>query len=724
MKNSPPLIAALGFALLFHSPLNAADEAEKPESAAVLDTIVVEGQRPDRGVTAKDATVGVLGDLPLIEAPYSVNVVNQHLIEIQQSTTYTDYLKNVPGVSAGNVAIGFFSLRGFAVSASDGGSGGYLYDGLPGHTALSEAYQLDGFDRIEVFKGPSAFLSGVGGASSLGGTLNYVPKRSTAEPVRSVEFEAANRGLYGVGLDVGERFGSDKQFGYRINARFREGEQAAERYNWRQQAGTLALDWRPTQTLSFALHLEHADNHFPEIPPFFALAPGVRVPKAPDASDNIALSWDDVRFEGKSVYGRADWTFAPDWTVTAQAISSQTRRPNVKSARFGFINDNDGNATLFGFEDGFENDSDNGQVLLRGRLATGPLAHRLTAGMSSFSGESLSAFAGGTGAFNTNIFNPVDSPEPPAIDPQPALLPQNKFHGSSLLLSDIVDFGEHWSLLLAGRHAKYAQDNFFDPDPMDADTTLARDEAASVSETSPTVALMFKPVTGGLLYVNYAEGLEPGGTAPIGTLNSGRRLDPLITEQVEIGAKLERANVTYTLALFDLKRPSEFVNSAGRFVQDGEQRHKGVELTVTGRLLPNLDVVAGTAFIDPKIEKSGDADGDGNEGDFDGKRPVSVPRVTANLFADYGLTAVPGLFLNAGVYHNAKQFLDSGNTQELESWTRFDLGTRYETLLGKTAARFSLGLENLADEDYWIGQGGVLTIANPLTVKLSARFDL
>lgn len=228
---------------------------------------------------------------------------------------------------------------------------------------------------------------------------------------------------------------------------------------------------------------------------------------------------------------------------------------------------------------------------------------------------------------------------------------------------------------------------------------------------------MFKPVTGALLYVNYAEGLEPGGTAPIGTLNSGQRLDPLITEQIEVGAKLERGGVTYTLALFDLKRPSEFVNGEGRFVQDGEQRHQGVELTATGRLLPNLDLVAGTAFIDPKIEKSGEETTEGN-------RPVSVPRITGNLFADYGIAAVSGVFVNLGVYHNAKQYLDSGNTQELESWTRFDIGARYETALAGTAARFQLGIENLADEDYWIGQGGVLTIANPLTVKMSARFDL
>ncbi|MGQ0696652.1 MAG: hypothetical protein ACT4PZ_00275 [Panacagrimonas sp.] len=119
--------AALSLALFVHTPIHAADEsAANEEKPVVLDAVKVEGARPDDWVAAKDATAGVLGELPLIEAPYSVNVGTQHLLEIQQSTRYTDYLKNIPAANVGNVAIGFFSLCGFAV-----GTDGYLYDGLP-----------------------------------------------------------------------------------------------------------------------------------------------------------------------------------------------------------------------------------------------------------------------------------------------------------------------------------------------------------------------------------------------------------------------------------------------------------------------------------------------------------------------------------------------------------------------------------------------------------------
>jgi iron complex outermembrane receptor protein len=674
-------------------------KSSEAEPATTLEAVVVEGQTAAGGsLGASVANVGVLGELPLIEAPYSVSVVNERLLEIQQSTRYTDYLKNVPGTNVGNVAIGFFSMRGFAV-----GTDGYLYDGLPGHQGISETYQLDSFERIEVFKGPAAFLSGFGGSTSLGGTLNYVPKRAQDEAMRSVEVDYANRSLFSGAADLGQRFGAGKPFGIRINARYRDGEQQAERYDWTQKAASLALDWRATQNLSFAAHLEYADNHLPELPPFFAVAPGIRVPDAPDASDNLALSWDEFASTGRTAYLRGDWTFLPDWTLTTQAQSSRTQRPQEKGARFGFINDEDGNATLFGFEERSRIKGDSGQALVRGKLRTGPLDHQLTFGYTALSSRTFGGFANGTAAVPTNLYDPADGPEP--ADESVPLEETGKAHGTSFLASDILDVSERWSVLLAARRASFV--------------TTGTEQ---VKKTSPTGALMFKPVPGALLYLNYSEGLEQGSRADDlpNVTNAGQQLKAVVTEQVELGGKLEWRGVTYTLALFELKRPLEQYVSTGEdqltFVQAGEQRHRGVELTAIGRLTENLEIFSGAAYIDPKTLNTGDPA-------TDGQRPPSVPRVTLNVFADYRAGFVRGLFFNAGAYHNAKQYLDAANTQSLEGWTRFDVGARYETTLGATTARFMLGVENVADRDYWIGQAGILTIADPLTIKLSSRID-
>ena len=129
-----------------------------------------------------------------------------------------------------------------------------------------------------------------------------------------------------------------------------------------------------------------------------------------------------------------------------------------------------------------------------------------------------------------------------------------------------------------------------------------------------------------------------------------------------------------------------------------------------------LDVVAGLSWIDPESESTGNPALDGN-------RPVSVPRFTGNLFLDYALKAVPGLYLNGGVYHNGKQFLDQANTQELDGWTRFDAGLRYQTRISDVSTQFILAAENISNEEYWIGEQGILTYADPMTLKFTSRFD-
>ena len=702
MYRSLPLAA---FGLLVFSAQaeqSAGPVADASAQAETPTTIVVVGERSDDSVRADAASVGVLGDMAAVEAPYSINVINAHLLDIQQISTYGDFLKNVPGASTGNVTVGFLSLRGFSL-----GSDGYLYDGMPGHAAIGDTYQTDSTDRIEIFKGPGTFLAGFGGASSLGGTLNYLPKRAQGEPLTRIEAGYENRSQFTVASDLSRRFGEGERFGARLNLRVRDGEQAVEHYEWNQTAASLALDWDASSTLKMFSVFEYADNHLPTLPPFLILSPGLQPPEPGDTTANLAQSWDDYQSRGYSGYGRIDWSLAQDWTTSLQILSSVSERPKHKNARFGSIDNAQGDVTLFAGEENSETNSDSVQLSFRGKAQTGALTHRITLAYLATSETNRSSY-GPIGAVATNLYAPVQAAEPP--DAGLPLLLSSKSRSNSVVISDIVEFTPRWSVLLAARRAEYEQDNF------SYATGTTRTATPGVADTSPTAAIMFKPVDDSLIYVSFGEGVEQGGEAPLGALNAGARLEALVTEQYELGFKLQRGGVLYTLALFDLLRPSEFVNAAGIYVQDGEQRHRGIELGANGRVLPGLDVVAGLSWIDPESESTGNPALDGN-------RPVSVPRFTGNLFLDYALKAVPGLYLNGGVYHNGKQFLDQANTQELDGWTRFDAGLRYQTRISDVSTQFILAAENISNEEYWIGEQGILTYADPMTLKFTSRFD-
>ena len=106
----------------------------------------------------------------------------------------------------------------------------------------------------------------------------------------------------------------------------------------------------------------------------------------------------------------------------------------------------------------------------------------------------------------------------------------------------------------------------------------------------------------------------------------------------------------------------------------------------------------------------------------EGKWVPGVPEWTANAYADYRIGALPGLYLNAGVYYSGKQYFDVANLQSIPSWTRFDIGARYETVIGGKETTFLLAVENVGNTNYWASAlGSALTLGDPLTVKATAR---
>src|SRR5262245_3864594 len=110
--------------------------------------------------------------VPLLDTPQTVNVIPQAIIQQQSVSTVEDALRYIPGITfaageggqQGDSPI----IRGFVAR------GDLFRDGIrdPGW------YTRDAFsiDRVEVYKGPSAFAFGRG---ATGGAINYVTRLPT-----------------------------------------------------------------------------------------------------------------------------------------------------------------------------------------------------------------------------------------------------------------------------------------------------------------------------------------------------------------------------------------------------------------------------------------------------------------------------------------------------------------------------------------------------------------
>jgi iron complex outermembrane recepter protein len=123
-------------------------------------------------------------DLPVLEAPVSVDVVNQATIQNQGYRTNVDVAQGAVGVLAIDVggANAGFSMRGFTFDQIN-----ILYNGinLGPQDLTGRTMNAFMFDRVEFLKGASALESGQG---AIGGSVNYVSKEPTSGPVKNEAF--------------------------------------------------------------------------------------------------------------------------------------------------------------------------------------------------------------------------------------------------------------------------------------------------------------------------------------------------------------------------------------------------------------------------------------------------------------------------------------------------------------------------------------------------------
>ena len=115
--------------------------------------------------------------------------------------------------------------------------------------------------------------------------------------------------------------------------------------------------------------------------------------------------------------------------------------------------------------------------------------------------------------------------------------------------------------------------------------------------------------------------------------------------------------------------------------------------------MTGLRLLGGFAVVDARLEDTANGVDEGN-------RAVGVPKFQANLGVEYDLPFVPGLTVDGRMIHTGEQYINTANTFEVDSWTRFDVGLRYATFWGDTPVTVRARVENVTDESYWASVGG------------------
>jgi iron complex outermembrane recepter protein len=671
------------------------------------------------GQVARGSRVGILGTLDRMDTPFSGTSYTNQLIQDQQAKNIGSVLQNDasvrPARGFGNFQQAYF-IRGFTVYSDD-----VAYNGLYG--LVPRQYIATEFaERVDVFRGANAFLSGSGAGSvaggGIGGLINVVPKRAPNKPLSQLSLGLQSGGQTYVAADLARRFGPDQATGIRINAARRGGGTGVDDEKQTLSALSVGLDWRNSRVrVSGDLGYQTNDLDAPRP----SVTPGVGLPilDAPDAKANFAQPW--TFSNSKDVFGtvRAEVDFSDH--ITAWGAVGLRSGKEANSVANPTLVSLQGNSSSFRFDNVRQDNVQTGEIGVRGKFKTGSVGHSVVASASSFKGKERNAYGFSDFAgFAGNIYQPFNVTPPAANISIGGLLGSpllvNQIKTSSLALADTLSMAQDRVLLTLGARHQTIEDTSFDYN------TGLQTATYDKSRITPVVGIVFKATPQLSVYANYIEGLVKGDTASgAGITNLGEVFEPYVAKQKEVGVKYDGGKIGGSAAVFSTSKPSGFVQN-NTFGINGKQRNQGVELSVFGEPVKGVRLLGGLTLLDAEqVNTAG--------GLTDGKSVIGVPKQQFNLGGEWDVPGARGLALNAWLTHTGRQFADAANTQTLSAWTRLDVGARYLVDLGGSNLLTLRGrVDNLAGKSYWESSGGFpgagyLVQAQPRTFVLTASVD-
>lgn len=666
----------------------------------VLDEVFVYGDR--RGdeygtyvgeYVGQDVSVGILGRKPYDELPLSALSITTNAIEqsARPGSTLLDALTLDPQVtSRGGNAYNDINIRGFYVSPHD-----YLVDGIPGLMCQS-SIPTNFLERIDIISGPATLTNG---SSSYGkttlGAVDLIPKKASDTPIFGFTETFSGRSTWSETVDIGKRFGHDKEWGVRINADYTKG--TTYRKKEKMTTGNIFIDVDYDKDGTRA-NFFYGHNHVKEKAPDLPLKIGeFKIPKPPKGSTNFQVSWADYSYTNDFMGLSFEQDFSPHLTWFLKAGYHDEDWYSCFESYYPTLYDDEGNYNSYieqvpirifrkTLTSGFRSEFDTG------------IAHHtavLSADKQWASGYWGDWAAGYDYVYYGNIYNDsIEQSVKPNVDKIDWGADQKKI-SKGLSFLDTVEIRK-WSILGGIRHQ-----------------TEEVSGGYNSSAYSPSFGVMYHISPELSVYGNWMRSLIAGRTVPAWYANKGKYLDPVKTTQKEAGFKWNHKKMGATAAVFyvdqQLAMEDEATNTLG---YNGRQKSKGFALTVFGNPSDKWHILGG--FSVTNVSNEG--------GTYDGKHLAAVPKWNATLAADYEVN--DQLSFNTRLIYNSRAWVDSMNTRKLPSWTRVDLGAKYTWNKDTNPVVLSVDVINVFGHRYWYGAGNnALYLGTPRTAVVSLGYS-
>lgn len=645
------------------------------------------------------ADVTGFGDFPLREVPISASVIRREQLESLGARRLADLTVLDAAVTDAYNAPGywdFLSIRGFTLDNRFN----YRREGLPINAQTS--IPLDNKERVEILKGTSGIQAGT---SAPGGLVNYVVKRPTQQPVRSIRLEATQRASLLAAADLGNRFGNDSEFGLRLNVAQERLRPQVRNLDGERSLLAAAGDWRLSRDSLVEAEVEWSRKTQPSQAAFSLLGNTLPAPVDPRLNLNNQPWAQPSVFEGLTGTLRFEQAINSQWRWSLTGGRQSLRTDDREAFPFGCGAESafdrycsDGTFDLYDFRS--ENErrrQDAVQAALKGKFTTGAVSHDLT--LSLLNSRVRNRFE--QSAFNFAGIGNLQGTV--AVPPAPDLVVPNTDldeRSTEVAVQDAMRWNDRLTTWAGVRHTRLQRES------IRTDGTQPTDYSQGL--TTPWLAVSYKLLPSTSAYASWGQGVEsqvvpnvPVGTGGVEYTNAGQPLPSLKSRQVEVGFKGGSDALGWQVAAFRIERPVSSLDACARLfltpctvTSDGEAVHQGVEASAQWTTGPWR--LGGSAMVlDAKRQ------GSTVEPAVNGTRPTNVPRTTLRAQAGYRFAAVPGLSLDGRLSHESSRSVVPGGAIQLPSWTRMDAALRYDVRLNGTQTSWTIGIDNIADRRYW-----------------------
>ncbi|MGY0830412.1 TonB-dependent siderophore receptor [Azospirillum argentinense] len=689
-------------------------------SAAVLEPVTVQGgisRDPGRSEGTGSYTTGSTDsatkmNLTPRETPQSVSVMTRQRMDDQGLNEIRDVLDQTVGVS--RMQRGAMGSDGDEVFARGFPVTNYQVNGIPRSTVYGFDDSISDtavFDRIEVVRGATGLLNGVGEPSA---SVNLVRKRPTPTLQGYAEGQIGSWNRYRGEADLSGPLTENGRLRGRIVGAYQDNDSFIDRLHGRKKVLYGILEADVTEDTTWTVGVEYQKHRSDDasnsgFPLFYADGTKTNFSR----SYNSGARWAYHMHDNLTVFSELKHRFGDGWTATLNV--ERNNREYDSLLGFGTRGSLNRDGTGMGIWPGRWN-SDLEQTSVSADLNGGfdlfGRRHDLMAGVSGYYAKRegldhpLWTIPGYDPSipnyftWNGNIARPTLTPTGRSQTDERQVA---AYAATRLRPTDAL------SVILGSRISRWQQIEKSSPNA----------GAGSYSKRSENGVLT--PYAGVVLdltdiwsvYASYTSIFKPQNYKDV----SGQSLDPLDGNAYEAGVKAEffGGALNASAAVFLIQQDNLGEADPGRFAPDGTQAYravkgaesKGFELEVAGEVMAGWQVGGGYSHTSIK--------------NADGQRMMTyVPRDTFKLFTTYRL---PGAWDRVTVGGNVKWEGDvytgtGARRYDRDGYAVVDLMTRYQ-ITDKVSA--TLNLNNLFDKKYLSSVQNYGYYGEPRNVLLSLR---